>query len=278
MFSSLVQNFISTNPVLSIFATVADVAIVAYVLYKILMLIRGTRAVQLLKGIIFLLIAANVADLLQLTTIQWILDQAWAVIFVALAVIFQPELRRALEQLGRGQFFTNAVTHLGSHDVLKLIEELTACLVTCAKTKTGVLIILEGETGLNDYIETGISIDACVTQELLVNIFTPNTPLHDGATIVRGDRVVAAACFLPLSDNPYISMALGTRHRAAIGITEVSDARALIVSEETGVISMAKDGKLIRYLEEKQIKEILSSDFTSTKHSPKYFWQRRGEQ
>jgi len=238
------------------------------------MLIRGTRAVQLIKGIVILLIASNVSDLLGLNTIQWILEQTWAVIFVALAVIFQPELRRALEQLGRGQFFSANLSTLATGDVIRLIDELTGAIVSCAKTKTGALIILERETGLKDYIETGIRIDAIVSQELLTNIFVRNTPLHDGATIIRGDRVVAAACFLPLTDNPYISVALGTRHRSAIGISEVSDALALVVSEETGVISMARDGKLIRYLDEKQLREILSSTFISTLNPSKLFWQK----
>lgn len=259
---------------LSVITSILDIAIVAYVLYKLLMLIRGTRAVQLIKGIVILLIASNVSDLVGLNTIQWILEQTWAVIFVALAVIFQPELRRALEQLGRGQFFSTNMSSLATGDVIRLIDELTGAIVSCAKTKTGALIILERETGLKDYIETGIRIDAIVSEELLTNIFVKNTPLHDGATIIRGDRVVAAACFLPLTDNPYISVALGTRHRSAIGISEVSDALALVVSEETGVISMARDGKLIRYLDEKQLREILSSTFISTVNPSKLFWQK----
>ncbi len=243
-------------------AAVIDIAVLAYVIYKFLLLIRGTRAVQLLKGLIVLLIVYFLSDTLGLHAVNWLLSEAWAVLFLALAVIFQPELRRALEHIGRGNIFNITRNSLASVDVTHVIDEIVAACVSCAKTRTGALIILERDTGLQDYIDTGITVDAKVTQELLVNIFVPNTPLHDGATVIRGDRVMAAACFLPLSDNPYISMSLGTRHRAAIGISEVSDALALVVSEETGLISVANGGKLIRHLDEKQLREMLSTELT----------------
>ena len=243
-------------------AAVIDIAVLAYVIYKFLLLIRGTRAVQLLKGLIVLLIVYFLSDTLGLHAVNWLLSEAWAVLFLALAVIFQPELRRALEHIGRGNIFNITRNSLASVDVTHVIDEIVAACVSCAKTRTGALIILERDTGLQDYIDTGITVDAKVTQELLVNIFVPNTPLHDGATVIRGDRVMAAACFLPLSDNPYISMSLVTRHRAAIGISEVSDALALVVSEETGLISVANGGKLIRHLDEKQLREMLSTELT----------------
>ena len=243
-------------------AAVIDIAVLAYVIYKFLLLIRGTRAVQLLKGLIVLLIVYFLSDTLGLHAVNWLLSEAWAVLFLALAVIFQPELRRALEHIGRGNIFNITRNSLASVDVTHVIDEIVAACVSCAKTRTGALIILERDTGLQDYFDTGITVDAKVTQELLVNIFVPNTPLHDGATVIRGDRVMAAACFLPLSDNPYISMSLGTRHRAAIGISEVSDALALVVSEETGLISVANGGKLIRHLDEKQLREMLSTELT----------------
>lgn len=252
-----------------------DVVIVAFVLYKLFMLIRGTRAVQLIKGILFLLIASNISDLLNLYTIKWILDKTWATIFVALAVVFQPELRRALEQLGRGQFFTRPIPYLGAQDMSKLIDEVVRAIMILAKDKTGALIILERETGISDYIETGIKIDGIISNEVLVNLFVPQTPLHDGAVIIRGDRVVAAGCFLPLSDNPYLSKSLGTRHRAALGISEITDVVALVVSEETGTISLAHEGKLTRFLEEKTLKELLQELLLPTPQPTSHFWQRR---
>lgn len=262
----------------TILTMLVDIFIVTFAIYKLLLLIRGTRAVQLLKGLAILLIASSISDLLNLYTVNWILDKIWSVIFVAFAVIFQPELRRALEQLGRGQFFARSSSILETGDAVSLIEELSKAVIACAKTKTGVLIVLERETGLSDYIETGIKIDAVVTSELLINIFVPSTPLHDGAVIIRGNRVAAAACFLPLTDNPYISMSLGTRHRAAIGLTEVADAVAIIVSEETGIISVARDGKLVRYIDEKQLADILRDIFmVKSQTQPVHlFWQRRG--
>ncbi|MGI6065245.1 MAG: diadenylate cyclase CdaA [Bacillota bacterium] len=259
---------------LRILTQILDVVIVAFVIYKLLMLIKGTRAVQLIKGILVLLVASNVSDWLNLETIRWILDKTWATIFVALAVIFQPELRRALEQLGRGQFFARHSGEMGAGDILRLIDEIARCIVSSARTKTGTLIILERETGINDYIETGIKIDGVVSAEFLGNIFIPQTPLHDGAVIIRGNRVVAAACFLPLSDNPYLESSLGTRHRAALGITEISDALALVVSEETGTISLGYEGKLVRHLDEKSLRDMLQ-EMLVPKTTSTHFWHRR---
>ncbi|MGI6677728.1 MAG: diadenylate cyclase CdaA [Dehalobacterium sp.] len=258
-----------------VFTEIIDIFIVSYVIYKLLMLIQGTRAVQLIKGIIMLLIALNASDFLHLFTIKWILDQIWATIFVALAVIFQPELRRALEQLGRGQFFMRTSSEMGTGDRLRLVDELTRSAMKLAKTKTGSLIVMERETGINDYIETGIKVEGIVSAELIMNIFVPNTPLHDGAVIIRGDRVVAAGCFLPLSDNPYLDSSLGTRHRAALGITEISDAVALIISEETGTISVAFGGKLVRYLEEKTLRDKLQDLLIPKSTENSRFWNRR---
>ncbi|MCL2816774.1 MAG: diadenylate cyclase CdaA [Clostridiales bacterium] len=258
---------------LTIITTIVDVLLVAYVIYQLLMLIRGTRAMQLVKGILVLLLVYIISGFLQLNTIRWMLNAVWSVILIALAVIFQPELRRALEQLGRGQFFSNIKNSLTSADMLHMVDELIGAVISCAKTKTGLLVVLERETGLSDYVETGVKIDAVVSEEFLSNVFSPNTPLHDGAAIIKGDRVMAAACFLPLSDNPYISTSLGTRHRAAIGISEVSDAVAIVVSEENGVISVAKGGKLVRYLEEKQLRGMLLQDLSHDQKPSQRFWQ-----
>lgn len=258
-------------------ASVIDIAILSFVIYKLLLLIRGTRAAQLLRGIFIILILSIVSDWIGLHAVQWILDQIWAAIFLILVVVFQPEIRRLLEQIGRGRLFSGRAA-LSTSDLAHLIDAMVDAAVACAKTKTGMLVVVERETGLNDYIESGIPVDATVTKELLLNVFVPNTPLHDGAAIIRGNRVAAAACFLPLSDNPYISMALGTRHRAGIGITEVSDALVLIVSEETGAISLAQDGKLARHLDERQLRDSLIKQLGSadTVSAGLPFWKKGG--
>ncbi len=236
---------------------VIDIIIVAFVIYKVMMIIKGTRAVQLIKGLAVLVIASLISEWLGFRTFRWILLNLQTVLIVALPVVFQPELRRALEQLGRGKFFARPMAMLNQESLEKLINEVTKAVKVLAKNSTGALIILERETGINDHIETGTKIDGLVSLEFLINIFIPKSPLHDGAVIIRGDRVAAAGCFLPLSENPNLSKELGTRHRAALGLTEQSDAVSIIVSEETGVISVAEEGRLTRYLDENTLKEIL---------------------
>jgi len=259
------------------FISLIDILIVAFVLYKLIMLIKGTRAVQLIKGLAVLLIASTVSDWAGFYTINWILQKTMTMVFVALPVVFQPELRRALEQLGRGRFFTRQVTLLGTEDVNRIVNEIIKAIQVLTKNKIGALMIIERETGIKDFIETGIKLDALVTSELLINIFIPKSPLHDGAIIIRGDRVMAAGCFLPLTEDPDLNKQLGTRHRAGIGITELSDAIAIIVSEETGVISVASEGKLTRYLDEKTLKELLQN-LLLTKQGPTFFWQWRSKE
>ncbi|SMB90814.1 diadenylate cyclase [Thermanaeromonas toyohensis ToBE] len=254
---------------------IVDIAIVSYVIYRFLLLIRGTRAVQLLKGLAVLVVASVVAEKLQLTTITWLLSQLRLVIVVALPVVFQPELRRALEQLGRGKFFARPFRLLGTEDMARVISELVRATQVLAKGKTGALIVVERETGLNDYIETGIRVDAVVSAELLINLFVPLTPFHDGAAIIRGDRVIAAGCFLPLSDSPYLSKQLGTRHRAALGISEISDAVVIVVSEETGAISVAEGGRLTRFLDERNLRELLQSLLLPQSNHSSFFWPWR---
>ena len=257
-----------------VFISVLDIAILTFIIYRLLLMIRGTRAIKLIEGLLVLLVIGVISGWMGLSALSWVFDQIWGVVFVSLAVIFQPELRRALEQLGRGQMFMSS-TVLSAADAAQVIDEITSAVVSCAKTKTGVLIVIERSTGLNDYAESGIAMDATVSAELLCNIFVKNTPLHDGATVIRGSRVMAAACFLPLSDNPYLSMELGTRHRAAIGITEVSDAISVIVSEETGIISLARDGKLVRSMSEKQLRDALQEALIGDSEGSLHFWQRR---
>jgi diadenylate cyclase len=227
--------------------TVIDILIVAFVIYKLLMLIRGTRAIQLLKGLAVLVIASTVSERFQLYTMSWLLEKTWTALFVALPVVFQPELRRALEHLGRGEFISRHLFNT-DEDNWRAVREIVRASEILSRRKVGALIVFMRETGLQEYIDSGIKMDALITAELIVNLFEPNTPLHDGAAIVRNGRVLAAACFLPLTENPYLSKELGARHRSAIGITEHSDAVSLVISEETGTISLAQDGEITRGL------------------------------
>jgi diadenylate cyclase len=255
---------------------IVDIILVAFVLYKLMMLIKGTRAVQLLKGLAVLLMATTISRWAGFYTINWMLEKTMTMVFVALPVVFQPELRRALEQLGRGKFFVRPVTILGAEATSRLIGEIVRTVQVLTKNKIGALIILERETGINDYMETGTKLDGIVSAEFLINIFIPKSPLHDGAVIIRGDRVAAAGCFLPLSENPDLNREIGTRHRAAIGITELSDAVGIIVSEETGIISFAMEGTLTRYLDEKTLKEMLNNLLQPENSPGSGLWQWRG--
>lgn len=254
---------------------IADILIVAYVSYKAIELVQGTRAVQLLKGLVVLLVSTKLSEWLGLYTINWILRNTMTVGVIALLVVFQPELRRGLEQLGRGRFFSSPLLGLVDEEVDKVLEEIATAINALSQEKIGALIVLERETGLNEYSETGISIGGDVSTELLINIFIPNTPLHDGAVVIKNDKVVAASCYLPLTENPNLSKELGTRHRAALGVTEESDAVAIIVSEETGVISVAKEGKLTRYLDIKTLKSMLKDIYKmKDKKAPFWHWRR----
>lgn len=237
---------------------VVDIALVSYIFYRVFMLIRGTRAVQLIKGIIVLVVALFVSQGLQLRELSWLLQRVMEALVVAIPVVFQPELRRALEQLGRGRLFTPTSEALDEEARNRLLSDIVRACERLAKNKTGALLVLERETGLSDYIETGIKIEGVVSSEFLANIFIPNTPLHDGAVILRGNRVMAAACFLPLAETVDVTSQLGSRHRAALGITEHSDAVALVVSEETGRVSLAHSGKLIRGLDSQTLREMLN--------------------
>lgn len=245
-----------------------DIAIVSYVLYRLLLLIRGTRAVQLVKGIAVLIVAGIVAHWLRLTTVMYILNYAQMALVVAVPVVFQPELRRALEQLGRGRLFAPAPSYLPEAELSKVVAEVAGACDVLARNKMGALIAVERETGLKDIAETGTLVDGLVSSSFLINLFVPNAPLHDGAVIVRGNRVVAAGCFLPLSENPNISKELGTRHRAAVGLTEQSDALVIVVSEETGTISLASAGKLIRQLDDATLRDMLTNLVKSTGRTP----------
>ncbi len=254
---------------------ILDIAIVTFVFYKLIVLIKGSRAEQLLKGLAVLLLATLISDQLELNTINWLLRQLMTVGFFAIPVVFQPELRRGLEQLGRGRIFTRfSYFYKDSADFDIMIKELLKALNVFVKKKTGILIVIERKTGLKELVETGIKIDGKISAELLINIFMLRSPLHDGAVIMRGSQVLAAGCYLPLTENPGLSKELGTRHRAALGVSEASDAVSVMVSEETGVISLAVDGKLTRYLDEKTLKQMLT-DLFETDTNLWQFWQRR---
>jgi len=247
-----------------------DIIIVAFVFYKLILLIRGTRAVHLIKGIMILVIATFITEWLDLNMINWVLTQAQTMLIVALPIVFQPELRRALERLGRGNFLFRPMVLLREEDLNRLINEFIKGFQVLTKSKTGALVIIEREIGLKEYIEEGVKVDAVVSAELLINLFIPKSPLHDGAVIIRGDRILSASSFLPLSSSSQINN-LGSKHRAGLGVTERSDALALIVSEEKGFISVAKEGKLIRYLDEESLKELLEKELQPRVYKP--FWQ-----
>lgn len=246
---------------------IIDMAVIAYVFYKLFMLIRETRAEQLIKGILVLVVATWASGFFKLYTVNWLLRNTMTVGVIALLIVFQPELRRALEFLGRGGIILGkSLNEILDQETRELIDEITTAVQVLAKNRVGALIVLERETGIGEFLETGTVVDGKVTSQLLTTIFAPNTALHDGAVIIRDKKLASAGCLLPLTENPNLSKELGTRHRAGLGISEASDAIAIIVSEETGVISMAKAGRLSRYLDAKTLKEILINQYKPQEH------------
>ena len=239
-------------------ADVLDILIVAFLLYELLMLTKETRASAVLKGLVTLVVASWVSDLLGLTALNWVLLNVVNNGTVVLVILFQPELRKALEQLGRGAIHKTAVS-ADLEESGHIVSEITSCLLTLSRRRVGALIVIEQRIGLKDIIETGTSLNSQISAALLENIFEPNTPLHDGAVVIRGPRIMAAACILSLSDGKGISRELGTRHRAALGVTETTDAISLIVSEETGTISVARNGRLTRHLDRAALEDLLLS-------------------
>ncbi len=239
-------------------ADVLDILIVAFLLYELLMLTKETRASAVLKGLVTLVVASWVSDLLGLTALNWVLLNVVNNGTVVLVILFQPELRKALEQLGRGAIHKTAVS-ADLEESGHIVSEITSCLLTLSRRRVGALIVIEQRIGLKDVIETGTSLNSQISAALLENIFEPNTPLHDGAVVIRGPRIMAAACILSLSDGKGISRELGTRHRAALGVTETTDAISLIVSEETGTISVARNGRLTRHLDRAALENLLLS-------------------
>ncbi|QOR34633.1 TIGR00159 family protein [Clostridium sp. 'deep sea'] len=243
-----------------------DIIIVAYIAYRVMLVFKQTRAVPLIKGIVALAVITAISEIAQLTTLSWLLNNVWTVGLLAIVILFQPELRRALEQFGRTGLLPTSFRTRPDTNISEAIEEVAKSTVILSKNKIGALIVWERETGMRDYMETGIAIDSLVSSSLLINMFIPKTPLHDGAVMIRKGRIVSAACYLPLTSNNELSTELGTRHRAAIGITENTDALAIIVSEETGGISLAVDGQLKRYIDSKTLADLLQQYLMQEPH------------
>ena len=237
-----------------------DIFIVSFMFYKLFALIRGTRATQLIKGILFIFIGSKLSEFFKLYTISWILNNAVTVGFIAILIVFQPELRRILEHIGNNKLL-KPVNFEESRSNANVIEEIVKATYSLAGKKIGALMVLERKTGLRDIIETGISLNSDISYELLMNIFIPNTPLHDGAVVISNDHIIAASCFLPLTDNKQISMELGTRHRAGIGISEKSDAIVIVVSEETGYVSICEKSKINRNVSKEYLLNYLVENF-----------------
>lgn len=260
---------------------IVEIVIITFLFYYMLVWIKNTRAWTLLKGILVILVFVGIAAVFQMDTIIWIAKNTLSVAIIALVVIFQPEMRRALENLGRKNFLASLFSIDFSRGETgkfsdKTINEMVKACYEMGKVKTGALIVVEDEIMLTEYERTGIAVDGILTSQLLINIFEKNTPLHDGAVIVRGDRVVSATCYLPLTDSLSISKDLGTRHRAAVGISEVSDSLTIVVSEENGKVSIAMGGELYRNVDAEFLKNKLAYIQRREKKVSKIeLWKRR---
>lgn len=258
---------------------IAEMIIIAFAIYQVIMWVKNTRAWMLVKGIIFLLVFSIIAMILQMDVILWIFKNAISVGIIALIIVFQPELRSALEQLGRKNVFSSLFSSDDEDQNLsdKSTGEIVRASITMSREKTGALIVIEDAINLKENEKNGIYINADISSQLLINIFEHNTPLHDGAVIIREDRILAATCYLPLSDNLELSKELGTRHRAAVGISEISDSLTIVVSEETGAISIARFGYLTRNITSDRLEQELL-EFAGKNDNPKRsFWHRKGD-
>jgi diadenylate cyclase len=238
---------------------VLDILLVSVIVYRLLLIIKGTKAAQMLIGLGVLLIASLLSRYLELYTVDWLVQSFWAQAVIALIILFQPEIRRALAQMGEAQFLPSFT----SAEELKSLEEIVRAAVALANRKIGALIVIERETSLKDFVEVGTPLDAKVSKELLMSLFHPASPIHDGAVVIKGNRIVAAGCFLPITLSPEVSRALGTRHRAGLGLAEETDAVVIVVSEETGIISLAISGKLETNLDMGKLRNVLTDLFTT---------------
>lgn len=281
--NTLVKNYLSKLYMPKLLWTdVAEILIIAFILYYILLWIKNTRAWALLKGLFVIAVFLMVAVFFKMNTILWIVTNLFSIAAIALVVVLQPELRKALEELGRKNFFTPILSLSSSKtDGGRLndrtINEIVKASVEMGKVKTGALIVIQNEQSLSEYERTGIDVDGIVSSQLLINIFEHNTPLHDGAVIIRENRITAATCYLPLSDNMGLSKELGTRHRAGVGISEATDSMTVIVSEETGKISVAYNGSLQRGLDAERLKEVLRGmQNRPTDEKKRKLWKGKG--
>ncbi len=262
---------------------IVEVLFISFLVYQLIVWIKKTKAWNLLKGFIVILVFIGIAAIFQMSTILWIVENVFSIAVIALVIVLQPELRKALETLGQKNIFKSVISFDSAKGGVdgrfsdKSVNEIVHACQEMSKTRTGALIVIEREVSLADYERTGIAIDALVSSQLLINIFEHNTPLHDGAIVMRGDRITSATCYLPLSDNRSLSKQLGTRHRAAIGISEETDAVTVVVSEETGHISITKEGDIIRNLSLEQLQEQLHSaqDKTIEEKKIHFFWEGR---
>lgn len=244
-----------------------DIFVVWFVIYKLFNMLKGTKAVQLLKGVAVIIVIRILSRVLGLNTVYWLMNQVITYGVIAAVIIFQPEVRRGLEHLGRGGFFKKAGK--GERKDVAIVKSYDRAIQYMAKRKIGALITIERGTGLEEFVETGISLDADISSELLINIFIPNTPLHDGAVIIQDDKIAVACAYLPLSESETISKEFGTRHRAAIGVSEVSDALTIIVSEETGDVSITVDNAFYPRLTREEYYGLLESSLVSFDDEPK---------
>lgn len=260
---------------------VVEIAIIAFLVYQLMLWIKNTKAWMLLKGIIVLVAFILVAAVFRMNTILWLAKNSISVLATVAIVVFQPELRRALEKLGQRELWSAIIpferTKIYGRFHEDTIDALVDACYAMGKVKTGALIVVERDIKLTEYEKTGIALDCLVSRQVLINIFEHNTPLHDGAIIVRGDRIVAATCYLPLSDNTQISKDLGTRHRAALGMSEVSDALVIVVSEETGRVSFALEGNLTRAISAEQLREELVQIQDKSEEKRKFLFKKGGK-
>ena len=247
-----------------------DILVVTVLIYYILVWLKGTRAVTLIRGLILILLIYVLSRFIGLYTINWIFERSAAVIFVMLVILFQPELRRTLERLGRGKFLGTVGFTAMPHGSL-YVRHIVRAVEQMAEERIGALIVIEKMTGLGEYLESGVRLDALLSSELILSVFNQKAPLHDGAVIIQGDRIVAASCLLPISESRLLDKRLGTRHRAAVGVTEVSDAIVIVVSEKTGIISFAENGYLTRYFTKDMLEEKLFSLYKIEKNGETQF-------